>query len=101
MKSCRSNCLLQQPEEMLCYMKDCVDVDEGMTVTRTTEVVLGVGDVRVMVSVMSVMKTQRRSLTMVSEYACGTASQRCVLGEEGVALRVASEAAKCRALSIQ
>lgn len=62
---------------MLCYMKDCVGVDEGMTVTKTTnEVVLGVGDVRVIVSAMSVMKTQRRSLTKASEYACGTASQR-------------------------
>lgn len=76
MKSCRSNCLLQQTEEMLCYMRDCVGVDEGMTVTKTTnEVVLGVGDVRVIVSAMSVMKTQR-SLTKASEYAYGTTSQR-------------------------
>lgn len=80
MKSCRSNCLLQQTEEMLCYMRDCVGGDEDMTVTRTTnEVVLGVGDVRAIVNVSSVtsaMKRQRRSLTKASEYACGRATQR-------------------------
>jgi hypothetical protein len=58
-------------------MKDCVDGDEGMTVTKTTnEVVLGVGDVRVVVRVTSAMKTQRRSPTRASEYACGKATQR-------------------------
>lgn len=77
MKSCRSNCLLQKTEEMLCYMKDYVGVDEDMTVTKTTnEVVLGVGDVRVIGSVTSAMKRQRRSLTKASEYACGKATQR-------------------------
>ena len=109
MKSCRSNCLLQQTEEMPCYMKDCVGVDEDMTVTKTmNEVGLGVGGVRVIVSVMSatsVTKTQRRSPTQASEYACGKAalreSQEFVLGEEGVALRVTFGAAKCRAWSVQ
>lgn len=122
MKSCRSNCLLQQTEVMLCYMKDCVGVDEDMTVTKTTsEVGLDVEDVSVsqsgesvvsevsevsemsVMSATSAMKSQTRSPT--SEYACGKATRResleFVLGEEGVALRVTSEAARCRALSIQ
>lgn len=73
MKSCRPNCLLQQTEEMLCYMKDCVGVDEDMTVTKTTsEVIVGVRDVRVGVSAK---KTQRRFPTKASEYACGKATR--------------------------
>lgn len=79
MKSCRSNCLLQQTEVMLCYMTDCVGVDGDMTVTKTTsEVGLGVGDVNVSQSVMSAtsaMKTQTRSPTKASEYAWGKATQ--------------------------
>lgn len=90
-------------------MKDCVGVGGDTTVTKTTsEVGLGVGDVNVSQSVLSAMsatsamKTQTRSLMKASGYACGKATQRSrglefVRGEEGEALRVTSEAAKCRA----
>lgn len=105
MKSCRSSCLLQQTEEMPCYTKDCVGVDEDTTATKkTSEVVLGVG----VVSVMSATTMQRKSPTRTTEYACGKSTLResqwrleLVLGEGRVALRVTSEAARCRALSIQ
>ena len=96
---------------MLCCKKGCVDGGEDTTVTKTTNgVAVGVGDVSAMGSEATTARSVKKMQTSSSarrgsEYACGTATLRWlwrslefVQGEEGVALRVTSEAAKCRAL---